>query len=58
MEIQKFVLMCDFVNRVLLMMWDEIGEFAYEHVKPNHFICVSGCLATYVVGERELCYKV
>ncbi|XP_058725188.1 protein OSB1, mitochondrial-like isoform X1 [Vicia villosa] len=41
---------------VLLMMWNDVAEFAYQHVKPNHFICVSGCLATYD-GERGLCYK-
>ncbi|KAL5071944.1 hypothetical protein RYX36_022831 [Vicia faba] len=41
---------------VLLMMWDEIAEFAYQHVKPNHFICVSGCLGSYIV-ETRFCYK-
>ncbi|XP_050891155.1 protein OSB1, mitochondrial [Lathyrus oleraceus] len=41
---------------VLLMMWNDVAEFAYEHVKPNHFICVSGCLAPYI-GDTQFGYK-
>lgn len=39
------------------MMWNDVAEFAYEHVKPNHFICVSGCLAPYI-GDTQFGYKV
>lgn len=51
-----------FVNRVLLKMWGNVGEFADEHLKPNHFICVSGCLASFTKadgnGNFRLYYEV
>jgi hypothetical protein len=46
-----------FVNRVLITMWNHVAEIAYEHLKPNHFICVSGYLDSYS-GNSELCFKV
>jgi hypothetical protein len=39
------------------MMWNHVAEIAYEHLKPNHFICVSGYLDSYS-GNSELCFKV
>jgi hypothetical protein len=57
MEIQNEIFLCVFVNRVLIMMWNHVAEIAYEHLKPNHFICVSGYLDSYS-GNSELCFKV
>lgn len=41
---------------VLLMMWNNVAEIAYEHLKPNDLICVSGYLDSFD-GNSELCYK-
>ncbi|GAU15381.1 hypothetical protein TSUD_04500 [Trifolium subterraneum] len=41
---------------VLIVMWNDLAEIAYEHLKPNHYVCVSGYLDSYS-GERELCYR-
>ncbi|KAK7310485.1 hypothetical protein RJT34_08038 [Clitoria ternatea] len=46
---------------VLLMMWNSVAELAWEHLKPNDFIYVAGCLGSYskddARGNRRLHYK-
>ncbi|PNX62484.1 protein OSB1, partial [Trifolium pratense] len=38
---------------VLLNMWDDVAEIAYEHLKPNHFICVSGRLESFTRADDD-----
>lgn len=39
------------------MMWNNVAEIAYEHLKPNDLICVSGYLDSFD-GNSDLGYKV
>ncbi|KAL3617818.1 Protein osb1, mitochondrial-like [Castilleja foliolosa] len=39
---------------VLLKFWDEMAEMSVQHLKPNDFVYVAGCLGSYVkLDENE-----
>ncbi|XP_027332957.1 protein OSB1, mitochondrial-like [Abrus precatorius] len=47
--------------QVLVMMWNSVAELAWEHLKANDFIYVSGCLGSFnktdASGNLRLGYK-
>ncbi|GMH23213.1 hypothetical protein Nepgr_025056 [Nepenthes gracilis] len=48
--------------RILIEMWGEMAEIAFQHLKPDDFICVSGHLGSYEKvfenGNHRIFYKV
>nr|DAD40521.1 TPA_asm: hypothetical protein HUJ06_014844 [Nelumbo nucifera] len=50
------------MNRILLSMWDKMGETSYKHLRRNDLIYVSGQLGSYkkvdANGELKMYYKV
>ncbi|ONI32841.1 hypothetical protein PRUPE_1G389600 [Prunus persica] len=39
--------------RILLMMWGEMAELSFKHLKQNDFIYVSGCLGSYTKADQN-----
>jgi len=46
-----------FVNRILMEMWDEMAEMCLKHLEPNDFVYVSGRVWSYK-KDLKTCYKV